>query len=176
MGQRHGGAGRQRIGPYLVKEEAPDEEYWVPYKDNHGHSSKLTVSIHPGHEAALQKLATHPDSPFQSVDDVVRYAVHHTLLLLDTRGEGWMPSVLSMVKAQVAVLRDEQYRIDFERIFEETGYLVDKHNGEGQIEMTWDLLNNIWKQIQLMPDGDWRTKYEGRFLGLYGDMGFGQAG
>lgn len=173
MGQNHGRAGRSRIGPFLVREEAPDEEYWVPYKDNHGHSSRLNVSVHPGHEAAMQKLANNPESPFGSVDDFVRYAIHYTLLMTEARGEEWVPSVLSMVKAQVQVLRDERYRMDFERLFEETEHLVDKHKGEGQIEMAWDLLNKIWGQVRGMPDGDWRTKYESRFLQLYGDMGFG---
>lgn len=65
-----------------------EEKFYIGATDSHGHSAKLQVKLKESEAAMIAPWITHPVTPYRSMQDFIRDAVHHRLHALHVLVDG----------------------------------------------------------------------------------------
>lgn len=144
-------------------------DFLVPSKDNHGHSERIYPHIQPGWIVEMESIVKSRRWPYRSMADVVRHAINRHLHWLNAMYP--IPSVLGQVDAILDVVRVEELYHDFDSLFDAASSAVQKHISKGNARMAQQLLRDIKRRLDDMPeDSDWKETYMREFENRFGNI------
>lgn len=145
------------------------EDFIIPSKDTRGESIRVWNRIQPGHDRQISTITQAKLFPFRTPGDVMRWCIHDGLKRLVAMERG-IPSVMQQVDAICAMLRDEEANLDFQVVIHQLQTVVQRHMAEGSVAEAKRIAIEVKQQIDAMPHGFWREKYQKQFKETYGHL------
>lgn len=143
-------------------------DFIIPARDSKGESMRVWVRIQPGHDRALSVILNSKKFPFKTTGDILRWCVHRGLAKLE-KMEG-LPSVTQQVEAMLGVLRDEEFQLEFQAVLALTNNVIQRHVAEGSLGEARRVIAKLKSDIDKMPEGYWRTKYQTAIRTQFGHL------
>jgi hypothetical protein len=147
---------------------ANEREYIIPAQDAKGHNTRLYCRAPPAVGRMASDVLQSKKYPFRTMGDLVRWCiVTGTKRLASGKG---IKSVTAQADAIIDILRDEVFQLDFLEVFNNLrsvvdSYLASKASGEAR-----RVVAQMRAQIEAMPDGYWKTRYQDELLTRYGSL------
>jgi hypothetical protein len=149
-----------------------ERHYRVPMKDNHGHTERITLRVHPGYLPIMNRIVQAEQYPFKTTSDLIRFAIDRVARDLERRAG--IPSAFHQLDAMWDFLQREEANIRFLRDFETMARQIQElsaHPAEAA-----KMLAGAKQYIDNMPEGFWRERYRQELLSRFGHLLRVQAG
>lgn len=137
-------------------------EFLIPASDAKGHSERQWLRVQPGHDRMMDMLIASKKFPFRTKGDFMRWAVWTGFQVLEHM-EPDLPSVTRQVDVIIGMVRDDEFRKEFEDTFKSIGERIALHMSEGREGEAKSLIAGMQAAIGQMPETGWRDRYEARF-------------
>ena len=162
--------------PNSIPDPDPDDlaaweaEFRVPSQDIKGHSERQWFRLQPGHARQLSILFESRQYPYRQKADIIRHAVVRHLRWLEANCPSPLPSVMCQVDAIMTIIRDDEFLQELRLVFERATERVSAYLSTGDRPAARRLISDIRSQIDNMPPGEWRDKYQAEIIRRYGHI------
>ncbi len=138
-------------------------EFRVPANDQKGHHERFWANCPPGMHGQVNTIIASKLFPYRSQSDLLRHAVWRHLKWLDMMAGEPVSSVTAQVDAILEIVKEEEFQADFQDVIDQTGQMVNRLMGSGDTDEAKRMLVLIRGQIDAMPEGHWKRRYQAEF-------------
>jgi len=136
-----------------------EKEFNVPASDVRGHNTRVQFRIQPGHAQQLDSVVASKKFPYRSRGDLYRHALLRHLKWLEAQ-DGSIPSVLRQVEVILELVRQDEFQVEFDMVFDRLHTLVSQHIAAKRENQARRLILDVKHQIALMPDCQAKEEYQ----------------
>lgn len=152
-------------GPKLPVSE---RDYIIPAQDTKGHHVRLYCRAMPQVGRLVADVHASKKFPFRTMGDLIRFCVvRQTALLASSAG---IPSVVAQMDAQIALLRDEEYQLQFLDYFSSIKRVTDLYIDQNSAGEARRVVAQQRAALDNMPEGYWKTRYIAELMQKYGKL------
>jgi hypothetical protein len=145
-----------------------EREYIIPAQDAKGHNTRLYCRAPPAVGRLVSDILASRKYPFRTIGDLVRWCIVTGSKRLAS-GKG-IKSVTAQADAIIDILRDEVFQLDFLEVFNNLRSVVDSYLASKAPGEARRVVAQMRAQIEAMPEGYWRSRYQDELLTRYGSL------
>jgi len=147
--------------------QIPESEFRVPVSDDHGHTTRITLRVLPGHATAIHQVLESKWFSYTSTLQIYRHAIKRHLEWLATLAP--IPnSIIHRTNAIMEIMYEEEQQEKFMDIIEGMSDRVGRLLGEGLVELAKECVNRTYSEIDQMPECLWKKRFIKKMNEKYG--------
>jgi len=147
--------------------QIPEAEFRVPVSDDHGHTTRITLRVLPGHATAIHQILESKWFSYTSTLQIYRHAIKRHLEWLATLAP--IPnSIIHRTNAIMEIMYEEEQQEKFMEIIEGMSRQVGRLLGEGSVEQAKEYVNRTYQEIDKMPECLWKKQFIKKMNEKYG--------
>ncbi len=158
---------RNNVNIFPVLERYDPDGFVTPSQDTKGHSAKFWFRAPEGLEAQVGIIMAARRFPYKTASDLYRHALVRHLQWLSTL-EPEMKSVMSQVQVVLNLMREEQFNLEYQGVFEEVSRTVSRYLAGGHEVEARRVVERCQSEFEAMPEGFWRDQYTGELSRRFG--------
>lgn len=133
-------------------------QFRISGTDTKGHTSRMWANFQPMHVQTIDNIIQSHKFPLRNRGDFLRHACIREIHWLE-RIDKPINSVTGALDAMNALLRDAEFRIEFQTYISRLTRQIEALVDEGDTVAARKLLLETLRHVESMPDGYWKTKY-----------------
>jgi hypothetical protein len=133
-------------------------QFRVSGSDSKGHFQRIWVNFQPMHVHMADVLSGSGKFPYRNRGDLIRHGVVRHFHWLEKIHRP-VNSVTGALDAMNAVLREAEFRLEFETFINKMVKMVDDLVEAGDGTAARKLVLEVLRKVQDMPEGYWKDKY-----------------
>ena len=139
--------------------ELDPAQFRVSGTDSKGHFQRVWVNLQPMHVHMADVLSSNTQRfPYRNRGDLIRHALIRHFHYLE-RIEKPVNSVTGALDAMNSVLRESEFRLEFENFITKMIKLIEELVDAGDEMAARKLVLDVLRKVQTMPEGYWKEKY-----------------
>lgn len=170
--------------PSQAGAEIPLHEYIVPPSDGKGRSVSITVSMPPSFRRMSSRLVSLKTLPFETEQDVMRWAVRYGLrYLVEHTEDKQLTTEFNQLMSWSAIAAIEQENLFYEQTLVRIFRKVKQLERYGHYGKAIEISETVWRQSDRIGDPYWCKRARGmakgaldRMKGIAGRNGHGSGG
>lgn len=158
----------KQVNKDVDADSADTLEFRISATDTKGHSARQWYRCIPAMAAQIEQWVASKKFPYRTSGDLQRHAIYRHMRYLGSLEPA--VSVTGQVDVILEIMRDDELNKDFLLVFNKLGERVASHVEAGCNKEALRLLLTIQQQVNSMPDGFWRSKYQDEIKKKYGHL------
>lgn len=139
-------------------------DFVVPPELGKGKSQRVQFYAQAAHVRLLNIIARSGHFPFETKEDVARFALKHALEFLDKLDPSLTRSVMSQANMMNRRLQEQVFNETFAKWLNDSKMVIQGYLGRGEEDTAREEVAYLWEQTLRMPDEPdrafrWKLKY-----------------